>query len=157
MDGIDSDEAIVPDLGNYSEYSPQLKAIFQSAADAGDALYISLKEAAKTGTITVNTNYLPANCKIFEGSARYMTKPDEELLMEERMEGIKEGKEEGIAIGKEEGITIGKEEGVIISAKVISALRANEPIESISKRFKISAEGIMQIQSALPIGQGLSA
>ena len=410
MDGSNIGEAIVPNLGNYSEYGPQLRAIFQSAADTGDALYLSLKEAVKAGTITVNTNYLPANCKIFaivfyhkdlsetviraivgediniadplvehqndilkaiessirvdvflkdvdtnriytldmhraylktrnrnrsvyygakelssqevsdgryeklrqvsitfihennttprsqalakiqfknvetnevytdlltlyefnlnaetnsealpetlvilrsylsikthedlcafmetydtwfsrrliteymhaivddellikiEGSERYMTKAIEELLLEERMEGIKEGKEEGITIGKEEGITIGKEEGItigkeegitigkeqgitigkeqgiiigkeegkeegiaigeergkkqgiskglIMSIKVISALKENEPVESIAERFKISVEDIMQIQSTLPEILGLTA
>jgi len=116
-----------------------------------------------------------------EGSERFMTKAIEELLLEERKEGIEEGKEEGkeegIAIGKEEGIAIGKEEGkeegiaigeergkkqgiskgLIMSIKVISALKENEPVESIAERFKISVEDIMQIQSTLPEILGLTA
>ena len=62
---LESIEAHALDLGNYSEYSPRLKEIFQSAADSEDLLYSRLKEAALAGDITVNTVYLPANHKVF--------------------------------------------------------------------------------------------
>ena len=92
-----------------------------------------------------------------EGSARYMTKPDEELLLEERMEGEAIGEARGEARGIAIGEARGKEQGVIISIKVINALRANEPIESIAENLKISVEEIRQIQSVLPVNHGLSA
>ena len=65
MDDTENGEIDVPDLGNYSEYSPRLKEIFDSAAGREETLYCRVKEAALSGGITVNTVYLPANYKVF--------------------------------------------------------------------------------------------
>jgi len=67
--------------------------------------------------------------------------------------GIAIGQEQGIAIGQEQGIAIGqeqgKEQGIDISTAIIRALKANEVVESIAERFKVSIDRVMQIQSAL--------
>jgi hypothetical protein len=65
LDDNERDEMLVPNLGNYGEYSPRLRAIFQSFAGSEEALYRRLKEAIIAGDITVNTAYLPANFKVF--------------------------------------------------------------------------------------------
>ena len=65
MDDTENGDANFPDLGNYSEYSPRLKEIFESAEEREEVLYSRLKEAALAGGITVNTVYLPANYKVF--------------------------------------------------------------------------------------------
>ncbi|MCL2387663.1 MAG: PD-(D/E)XK nuclease family transposase [Defluviitaleaceae bacterium] len=54
---------IIPSLGNFHEYVANLSAIFQSVGE--DTLYSRLKASILLGEITVNTEYLPANAKIF--------------------------------------------------------------------------------------------
>ena len=65
MDDKATSESSAPDLGNFDEYSQQLKAIFESSVNQTKLLYDRLKAAILTGDITVNTVYLPANFKVF--------------------------------------------------------------------------------------------
>ena len=53
----DKTDLKTPDLGNYNDYSPKLKELYQSSGDKETLLYIRLKAAIIAGDITVNTVY----------------------------------------------------------------------------------------------------
>ena len=57
---------IIPSLGNFHEYVANLSAIFQSAGE--DTLYSRLKASILLCEITINTEYLSANAKIFSNT-----------------------------------------------------------------------------------------
>jgi len=73
----------------------------------------------------------------------------EKIFKELKAEGKAEGIAEGEAKGKAEGEAEGEAKGINTSAEIIRALKANEAVESIAARCKVSVDNVLQLQSAL--------